>query len=706
MADTVVSIAANSVVKIVDLALFVKERIDQMKFNDRERKQLLSNVENLQSILKEIDSSKRPPSHNIQRVLDDIERNLTDCASICGDIDKQTKEKQFLWSAPQNQKEVALLKQQIQNCITLASACISVASHASSQESFKRIEGAARNPSGGVYPVSGSALKPPEKIGKPVCDCEGPNILGVSWTDRSNPPGCRIDFYEILYDEQNGLRIKVDGSTTRCCKIERDSVLSIAGPGPVYSIRVRGVNKRGPGDWSEATVCHFEQSLPERPQVPLNFEVDTTTITLKVNKPIEQKLRILVQYTDSINKSKWTTKTVDLSKLEILEDKKSESDGATKKKKNSATNEKRGVESSVTTTVEKKDGFINFKGKIAVQLVLWNLDPDTTYYTRMILQNKSGQSKTSEILPITTYSIPPGRPVGLRASSYRTSNTLKIRWIEPEMNPHQVLLVHHYEVDWGKREWRKKCINEPITMVKKLSAKFTKLKSNTCFWFRVRAVNRKGRASEYTEEIKIETKMIGGGARRVKAIAAGVGTGMLMTVLSPVFTGAALGIIAGGAAVVDVEEKERKGKYAAGAAAGIAAGVGGTALGTIGAPVIGAAMGYGVGKMIMEEDISDQSDEDEEDEEDVNESNTQCTADNMEKEEDEQYEEAEQELHEYYDECTNENHDEAEYYEEDEYFADNEQPDNRRDSNTCSMGQPQSVYMNELQLRLARLGKK
>ena len=105
------------------------------------------------------------------------------------------------------------------------------------------------------------------------------------WPDRMLRPcvgwnKISADYYELEYDRQNRKCLKVKSTE---CKLDSTQVCF---PNNIsYKIRVRGVNGRGPGEWSETTVGTFTV-LPKQPQKPIAVYVNSSiSITLVVKKP-------------------------------------------------------------------------------------------------------------------------------------------------------------------------------------------------------------------------------------------------------------------------------------------------------------------------------------------------------------------------------------------------------------------------------------
>ena len=538
-------------------------RIEQLRVNDRQKRELLDNINIVKKILEHMITVEREISctpETLHDSLQKVERILETCKRICEEISKNNLLIKVVQAYGALEK-LTELNRQLVNAIGILNACIGMTSlefHKDMRKQMNRVEGIARNPSAGIYPEVGTVLKEPGVVDRPVIENDGNDFLRVQWSDKRNPPGSLL-CYEIQYGEHNRHSIRVPPNST-ACRLGHE----VLEPGNTYSIRVRGVNSRGPGKWSERAVCRFKKCPPKQPQKPLDARVESpTSITLVINNPntclgTRDITRVMIEYCDE-NSSDWTIEPF----------------------------------------------AIYGNSKTMIQYQFTELSPDTTYQFRVKVQNADGDvSLPSESIVAKTNNPTPGPPVCLRVSSYRTTDTIKIRWKAPFHNSHA---VRYYEV-----EWHRKSDSSQFGKTRKTSFKATGLKHDTMFEFRVRAFNKESRCSDWSEWIKAETRMKG--SRKAKAVAAGIGAGIAATVGAPLIGAIGGGVLAGDSAVESVEEKGggKGAKGAAGTAAGIAGGIGGTFLCTIGAPLVGIVTGIGVGMAVMEEDLSDQSDDEEE----------------------------------------------------------------------------------------------
>uniref|UniRef100_A0A1X7UN77 Fibronectin type-III domain-containing protein n=1 Tax=Amphimedon queenslandica TaxID=400682 RepID=A0A1X7UN77_AMPQE len=310
-------------------------------------------------------------------------------------------------------------------------------------------------------------------------------------------------------------------------------------PGILYTIQVRGVNGRGPGEWSKKTITRFKMAPPKRPDKP---EVIPSYTDAKISvcipglkeangTPVE---KIIVQYCEYDNSGNWESETL---------------------------------------TIEKKES------QRIHEFIMHGLSPYTRYFFRIILINESGESVPSESVDVTTDVPIPGEPTNIRPSSYFTSDMIKIRWNPPIEYPE---FVDHYEVEY-KRKKKEFDLSEEYEVMQttKLSAKAPNLKSDTWYVFFVKAVNKNGKFGE-SARVEAET-------RWKKAAKAVLSPFVFIggTVGGPVLGAVGGGLIGGGIVNPDnVDTKERS------VAKGVGGAVGGGLLGTVGAPLMGAACAH------------------------------------------------------------------------------------------------------------------
>ena len=332
------------------------------------------------------------------------------------------------------------------------------------QADLRPLETAAHNPKDGiqVYQLQPHAVQTtPEKVEMPIVQENRPGVLRVRWNQTE------ADYYELEYDRQTRNSIKV--SSTECLL---DSMQLHFPSKTFYNIRVRAVNGRGPGEWSESAVGLFT-SLPEQPQKPLAVHVNSSiNVSLIVEKPAKREnlklvTHFVVEY-HTTEDTRWTKQAFPVNEL---------------------------------------DG-ISFNGRSAwIVNLKWFVDIASTYHIQISHRNEDGDSLPRECT-IKTNKIPPGEPVQ-PSVAFRNTDTIILKWKKPETNAYT---VDHYEVQWEVKEKKME-----TKTTKKCYAVIRNLKSGTKCLFKVRAVNKESCKGKFTE-INAKTSFMTGKIAKVVAV--------------------------------------------------------------------------------------------------------------------------------------------------------------------------------------------
>ena len=474
---------------ITNIAKNLYQRYASLQTNEKQRDEICSKVTELQGILQKametaIDTRDEPTRDTLWN----LQQKLTKCLEICEEVEKQSLRAKFQ-KALDDVKRVQELSRLLDESISIATLHFTVSNYTTLptiQQSMRHVDGLVRNPQGGVYELDSACQNEPEKLKKPIVIEEKPGVLYVGWNK------ILADKYELEYDRQNGKHLKVKSTE---CKL--DSTQVHFPDKNSYKIRVRGVNRRGPGEWSETTVGMFTV-LPEQPHKPIAVYVNSaTSITLVVKKPVGREgakpvTHFVVEY-HTENNSEMSQKVFSIHNLEM----------------------------------EPINGMEAFKIDL-------NCDAASTYFVQISHRNKDGDSLPCEDT-IRVDTIPPGEPVGLTVV-HTTTRTIIIEWSKPETSEY---MLDHYKVQWGRNGHTTK-----IKTTKKCYAVFRNLETWKEYLFKVRAVNKMGYGS-VSIEIRAETKSM---TRKV-AIVLGTGAaiGAASLAMSP-FSYAIAGGVMGGEA--------------------------------------------------------------------------------------------------------------------------------------------------------------
>ena len=461
---------------------------------------------------------------------------------------------------------------------------------------------------------------------------ENQNKFLLSW----KPSTGTVDGYEVSYDEHKNFILPVGKVTT----IEIGSPLVL--PGNIYTIKVRGINKGGEGEWSDAVVGQFRKPFPQRPEIS-NIFIRSTIAAVTVQIPgaicsTESAVTYVEVSYVSTASTKWSNyefkikpgdDTYYFMVRDLLPDKIYNFRARTKNAE--GWSEASELIEGTTLTLPPKPSKLdpptikphppnnvefvaivpeNTCGKTS-PIIEWKVTGygadkekvDKLYpVDEKILMNencfeeKSFDIGTADLNPNQQYTLQlfARNENGWSAPSEKfticiakPSTPIKVRvstkrthsLIKIRWNPPDSSLITHYEI--VKRTKKSKNGEEKPNIINadKLSATFTKLKQNTHYCFKVHACNG-SYASSWSKEVEANTRIH-------KAIKATLSPAVWVagTIASPVIISVTTGAVAG------MIGKEESGNKVA-VAAGTAGTVGGAVLGTVGAPLVGAGMAH------------------------------------------------------------------------------------------------------------------
>lgn len=532
--------------ELVKIAHAIYTRYKELLDNNDLCKRILQHIEELQNFADDLEKLKEdewPKSctDKVQSLMESLET----CKRTCEHLNSKHGLKKFV--------QVHIVKIELENLerqLERASSSlqrllqlVSIVETKNLKEEVHRgnqeVKAAAIHPKDGIYlpnncKYSGSRPHKIEHLKVTLDQSNGPDLMKVNWSDNKNPKGT-IDRYEIEYDEKTLLempieecRVRVDCNEFRA-KIGPPKII----PGNLYTVRVRGINGEGPGNWSEEQIFRFKTGPPSKPKKPKIKVLSPTKVSITTTRPSKNEERgsavthCKVEYTPKMNGNDLTWNNLKFS------------------------------------IKQQKEPDVKFD--------IGSLIADTTYHFRIKMINDSGESASSDPVDVITTQFIPGPPHNLRISTKRTSTTIKLRWEKPTRNPQAALKYNVQMRRKKKHEWI-----HHATVYKK-SAKITSLKTDTKYCFRVETVNNKGEAGVWSE-IEAETRL-GVFGRTVGTVGAVVGG----TLGGPV-----LGAVGGGA----ISSRKKEGKAAR--VAGTGGAVAGALIGTVGAPIMGGLTGVAI----------------------------------------------------------------------------------------------------------------
>lgn len=127
----------------------------------------------------------------------------------------------------------------------------------------------------GVNIITDTSVRPPP----PPTDFtvkENNNTFILTWKQSEGT----VEDYEVCFDEQeNSILPRLGKATT--VEIESSRVL----PNKLYTMKVRGINKGGTGEWSDSVVVQFTKPLPQKPEISNLFPIRSTMVGISVKIP-------------------------------------------------------------------------------------------------------------------------------------------------------------------------------------------------------------------------------------------------------------------------------------------------------------------------------------------------------------------------------------------------------------------------------------
>ena len=629
--DTVFSLlstAKNIVGSIMD-------HIDQLKLSENVVTRILKNLEYIELTIKKIEPhvKKDSDTKEITEFLDQLKSVSDKCDSISKKniVVKLATAPSVLVTLHNIEAEIKVANSKLTLFIISNSLTKFCDITDSQSKVLNKIAVLQENDRVGVNIILDKSIRrPPAPPGLTIR--ENKNKFIISW----KACGGTVDDYEVCYDEKENLILSVGRVTT--VEIGSPRVL----PGNLYTMKVRGINKGGTGEWSNIVVGQFTKPFPQKPEISNVFLRSTIAV-------VTLKLPGAICSTES-----------PVTHIEV---------------------------SHVSATSTK---WSNFESKIkpgsdTYNLMVRELQPNKKYNFRARIKNAEGWSEASEHIEDTTLTLPPkpskpdpptikaqppnkvvfvakvpentcgktspiiewkvtgygadkekvDKPYPVDESFLMNENCFKEKTFDigtADLNPNQQYTLQLFtknENGWSNpSEIFTICIARPSTPINirvstkrthslikirwnppdsslitcyeivkrakkdskdeekpipipanKLSATFTKLKQNTHYCFKVRACNG-NYASSWSEEIEANTRI----HKAIKAALSPV-VWAAGTAASPFVASVASGVAAGAVG------KVKSGNTAA-VAAGTAGTVSGAVLGTLGAPLVGAGMAH------------------------------------------------------------------------------------------------------------------
>ena len=129
----------------------------------------------------------------------------------------------------------------------------------------------------GIWPVTNHAINPPNPPRKLCVKEELGNKFTLTWLKND---GDSLEYFELCYDEDRCLSIPLNGNVYKT-EIGSPQVQ----PGRIYTMKIRGINEGGNGNWSNSVVARFTKPSPRKPNPPQVWMVSTSGAMISVELP-------------------------------------------------------------------------------------------------------------------------------------------------------------------------------------------------------------------------------------------------------------------------------------------------------------------------------------------------------------------------------------------------------------------------------------
>ena len=375
----------------------IKDRMEKIEISDAKVENILKQAEFIESQLKKVEDhiDDKKDLQQLQEFNSHLVKAKDACQSIC------PKSKSYavkFVKVPGILAKLGKIEDELEKATQQLTAFAGTLHLVKSQENFAglskemaKLKTVTESPDTGIYFAIDKLKKPlfPPMLSVKVTA----NRFVLSW----EPADKTVTRYDLCYnDELQEIKV-LDGGISEVAIGE-----PWVEPGKIYTLKLRGVNVGGKGEWSNSVVAQFDKPLPRQPSVPKVKFISPTEAAITVTSPEKvcstesPVTQWLIEYVEDGHGSKWH---------EVCRD--------------------------------------SEPGKKYITFPLSELKPDQRYHFRVSAKNAEGQSKPSPKVSTSTNNVTPQMPTHFRISTKRTHSLIKIRWKPPEDNQEYVT---HYEV--------------------------------------------------------------------------------------------------------------------------------------------------------------------------------------------------------------------------------------------------------------------
>ena len=251
--------------KFKDVVCWIWDRFEQMKLTDDLAVEIKENLDYLQRIIKKIEPHIKNDSSNTEEIKR-FYTNMEDVRKSCNNIAEKyplTKAAiTYIGELQTMRSKVKMVRENINTFIKknqLAIICDGVESLASLHKKSDKIASLQQNNNIGIYAVLDKFLRPPTAPSELEIK-ESKYTFILSW----KPSKEFVDYYEVCYDEQEKRLLPRDSVGKATTVMIKSPIVSA---GKLYTMKVRGVNKGGKGEWSNSVVGQFAKPFPQQPEI-------------------------------------------------------------------------------------------------------------------------------------------------------------------------------------------------------------------------------------------------------------------------------------------------------------------------------------------------------------------------------------------------------------------------------------------------------
>ena len=284
----------------------IKDRMEKIEISNAKVESIRKQAEFIESQLKKVEDhiDDKKDLQQLEEFNSHLVKAKDECQSICPET--RSYAVKFV-KIPGILIKLGKIEDELEKAIQQITAFIGTFHLVKSQENFSglsnemaKLKTATESPDTGIYFTMDELKKPPFP---PILSVKKTaNRFILSW----EPVDKTVTRYDLCYNDEPQEIKELDGGISEVAIGE-----PWVEPGKIYTMKIRGVNLGGKGEWSNSVVAQFDKPLPRRPSVPqikfLHPTVATITVTspekfCSTESPVTQWL---IEYVEDGHGSKW-----------------------------------------------------------------------------------------------------------------------------------------------------------------------------------------------------------------------------------------------------------------------------------------------------------------------------------------------------------------------------------------------------------------